>query len=88
MKKKILYWLLGVLILLLATNPSLSDFKDNDHTACYKQANYLIFSVFVENINDENGWASNRQNTYLGIFKNFFLVDGDGPYKPTVREFR
>ena len=85
MKKRILYGVAALFVFLLATNPSLNDFKDNNHTECYKTANYILFSVFVENINDESG---GRQNVYIGISKNFFLLDGSGPYKSTVREFK
>jgi len=61
MKKKILYSLIGTIILLTLTNPSLKDFKEhigyssklivNDNTAIkyssiYKENNYFLLSLY------------------------------------------
>jgi hypothetical protein len=86
MKKKLLWVGIGILILLVLTNPSLSDFKDAGHQGSHKKMNYLIFSTFEESI-PMNGY-NYRQNTYLGICKNFILLDGDGPYRPTVTQWK
>ena len=72
MKRKLKYAAVSIVILLLFTNPSLNDFKDGGcagENGCYKKANWLIFSVFVTRTDQS------MDKTYLGICKNFVLID-------------
>lgn len=82
MKKRLKYWLLAIVVLLIVTNPSLRDFKDNGHPSSQKTINLLVFSFFIEKFSDGD-------NTYLGICKNFIQVDGNAVgYRPTVKEWQ
>lgn len=74
MKKKILYSIIVGILFLAITNPSLRDFKEDDRSgACYKKSNWLMFSIFSE---------ENKHNSklYLGICKNFFIIDDETEY--------
>jgi hypothetical protein len=86
MKKIILYVLIGMIVILVLTNPSLQDFKDNTHnfTAVLKENNFIFFSTFQET-KHEDSYYRNRIvteaetheyviNHYVGILKNFFLI--------------
>ncbi|MFY7734817.1 MAG: hypothetical protein ACOVSR_15160 [Bacteroidia bacterium] len=62
MKKNILYCSIAIIVILIATNPSLRDFKEHigydskavmrdnfyiQYNSAYKVHNYLIFSIYV-----------------------------------------
>jgi hypothetical protein len=69
MKKKILIGLAIFFGLLLITNPSVSDFKENGHFgACYRDSNWLLFSIYSSQI-------EHQKTIYLGICKNFIELD-------------
>ena len=74
--KKIYYVLIGVLLLLIITNPSIREFKDHvgynstDNVFC--ENNFLIFSIYKKN----NG-------VYYGVLSNFIKVKNeDKPFIP------
>jgi len=80
MKK--IYTILGVCILLLVlTNPPLSEFKDYkssnyiDETS-EREVNFLIASVYKRKFTYliDNGTNKHINRTYLGILGNFFLL--------------
>jgi hypothetical protein len=69
MKKKILYLILGIVLFLAITNPSLKDFEEGERVGrCYKESNWFVFSYFVEEDRKAN-------KTYIGFCKNFVLTD-------------
>jgi hypothetical protein len=81
MKKKLLYSLAIILVIMVFTNPSLTDFKDSGHSrGAKKENNYLIFSTFIQTTQPtyktSDGTAYVLPNHYiethyLGILKNF-----------------
>lgn len=72
---------MSLVVLLLITNPSLRDFKDNGHGGyCHQESNWLIFSFFTSH-------GDTWDETYVGVCKNFFQVSGySKPYQ--IKEYR
>nr|MCS3812909.1 hypothetical protein [Mucilaginibacter sp. X4EP1] len=70
--KKIYYWLIGILLLLVVTNPSIQSFNTylagTPHYTPHRPLNLLIVSVYV------TGKA-----TYLGVLGNFIHLDNNSP---------
>lgn len=68
--KKIYYLILGILIVLLITNPSPIDFKnhlsiESNDIFIKRKYNFFICSIYLQN-GDRN---------YLGVLGNFFQLD-------------
>ena len=66
--KKRYYWLIGILLVLIVTNPTMNDFKDfvgydNGSHMLNKIHNYFICSTYWDNATH-----------YLGVFGNFFEI--------------
>lgn len=79
--KKILYALLIIVVLLIITNPRLSDFKDYKNSnyigeTSEREANLFLCSFFQKRhvyLND-NGVDKHITTTYVGVLGNFFLL--------------
>lgn len=88
MKKKVIFGLSILLVVLLLTNPTTNDFKEHvgykedfryRHSVITKDYNFLIGSVYLyqtiqyDSDDDRNG---RRHSTcYFGIAKNFFKLN-------------
>ncbi|HWZ15413.1 MAG TPA: hypothetical protein VNW95_09265 [Mucilaginibacter sp.] len=79
MNRKTWIAIVVLLLLLVITNPTLTDFKEaskplmsiggiNLNTKyCFRKSNYLLFSEY-----------ENADGTYLGLLKNFYKISGRG----------
>jgi hypothetical protein len=90
--KKIYYWLIGIVLVLIITNPTFRDFENhlpskdirlNENRM--KLNNYFIASTYVENSKIS---TVRSPIIYLGILGNFFVIDrfdiiADPLYVPT-----
>ncbi len=86
MKKKILIGISILLLVLILTNPTLQDFKENigfkeskDNSVC-KKYNFLLISFYeyhYTTYEEKAGGSYSNSHCcyYLGIFKNFIWLD-------------
>ena len=73
---------LGLLILLIVTNPSLSSFKNyakefgekGDEVFYKRDRNYLLFSVFMRQSPNENDVGKRNHEYYYGILGDFYYT--------------
>ena len=81
MRKKLTYGVLAIILLLVLTNPTMRDFKENQGivndvmtytTQTNKESNFLLFSVFAT-----NHYLNNHdvRVKYIGILKNFWKIN-------------
>jgi hypothetical protein len=79
MKKKALYGIGIVLLILIITNPTYKDFKEHiqpyEETDIFKESNLFICSFY-----DFSG------DTYLGVLGNFFEFSSSSSYYPLSTE--
>jgi len=77
MKKKY-YWVIGVLLLLIITNPSRKDFNDHMSLGVYenvrRENNFFICSTY-----------KHRNYLYLGIIGNFFKISSPKDLAPMTK---
>jgi len=66
------YWIVGILVILVATNPTMQDFKDykgskaikRDFYNLSKKGDFFVFSIY------DDGFT----RTYFGILNNFIPI--------------
>ena len=84
MRRKVLYTIGALILLLIITNPGIKEFRsylheNKENSFSGRDANFFIFSVY-SNIGD---YADSPRNTYsirfryLGIFGNFFPLGSE-----------
>jgi hypothetical protein len=81
--KKIYYWLIGVVIVFILTNPTFKDFENhlpakdrqlNENRM--KLHNYFIASTYINNTKIiDVGSTESSSMIYLGVMVNFFVID-------------
>jgi len=78
MRKKIIWVVVAILVLLVFTNPSQSDFKNfaelksnRKNIICSRTGYYFFFSIY-----EHNGDSPNR---FIGALKNFFSLKPPDP---------
>ena len=76
MKKHWIKIVIGLVILLALTNPTVKDFKEYTNNITGKRTGYfLILSTFEDNYTEESGsFSYEHHRKYIGIFKNFILI--------------
>ncbi len=79
--KKLWYSLLVIVILLIVTNPKLSDFKDYRNSnyigeTSERESNLFVCSFFKKRYVYliDNGVEKHVTTTYVGVIGNFFLM--------------
>ncbi|MCO5936842.1 hypothetical protein NAF17_14965 [Mucilaginibacter sp. RB4R14] len=74
--KKVYYFLLGILLVLIVTNPSLKDFKENQGHETYegltRDTNFFVCSIYVSSGYNPEG--TTYYGKYFGILGNFFFI--------------
>ena len=79
MLKKLRFIILLVLVIFIATNPNINDFKDyvgvgNDFKI-FRSKNYFIFSKYKVETNSEALFDINKSIYYYGLLGNFIAFD-------------
>jgi hypothetical protein len=79
MLKKLRFIILLVLVIFIATNPNINDFKDyvgvGNDLKIFRSKNYFIFSKYKVETNSEALFDINKSIYYYGLLGNFIAFD-------------